>query len=212
LSYPFGIQQIAVDEHKSIMAGKYKSDEEKRRAFEKIAFTHVDALYNTALRMTRNTLDAEDLLQDVYLRAFRFFDKFEEGTNFKAWIFKILTNTYINRYRQKARQPQQQDFSKVEFSHGDDSKGRDEKFETHFDESLYRELFEDEIREALDGLSYDFRTVVLLCDVEGFSYKEIAAIIGKPIGTVMSRLSRARQQLQAQLAEFARREGYIRKT
>jgi RNA polymerase sigma-70 factor (ECF subfamily) len=201
-----------VDEHKSIMSGKFKSEEQKRHAFEKIAFAHMDALYNTALRMTRNPLDAEDLLQDVYLRAFRFFDKFEEGTNFKAWIFKILTNTYINRYRQKSRQPRQQDFSKVEFTHGDDSKGRDERFETHYDENLYRELFEDEIHDALDRLSYDFRAVVLLCDVEGFSYKEIAAIIGKPIGTVMSRLSRARQQLQAQLAEFARREGYIRKT
>lgn len=194
------------------MPGKSKSAEQKRRAFEKIAFAHMDALYNTALRMTRNALDAEDLVQDVYLRAFRFFDKFEEGTNFKAWIFKILTNTYINRYRQKIRRPQVQDFSKVEFTHGDESKNRDEKFETHYDERFYRDLFEDDIRDALDKLSYDFRAVVLLCDIEGFSYKEISAIIGKPIGTVMSRLSRARQQLQNHLAEFARREGYIKKS
>jgi len=201
-----------VEEPKSIMPGKFKSEEHKRRAFEKIAFMHMDALFNTALRMTRNPLDAEDLVQDVYLRAYRFFDKFEEGTNFKAWIFKILTNTYINRYRQKSRQPQQQDFSKIEFAHGDDSKSRDEKFESHYDEKLYRDLFEDEIREALDKLSYDFRAVVLLCDIEGFSYKEISEIIGKPIGTVMSRLSRARQQLQNHLTTFARREGYIKKT
>jgi len=194
------------------MPGKYKTAEQKKRAFEQIAFAHMDALYNTALRMTRNVLDAEDLLQDVYLRAFRFFDKFEEGTNFKAWIFKILTNTYINRYRQKIREPQRQDFSKVEFSHGDKSKSRDEKYETNYDEKLYRDLFEDEIRDALDKLSYDFRAVVLLCDIEGFSYKEIADIIGKPIGTVMSRLSRARQQLQTYLAEFARQEGYIKKS
>ena len=193
------------------MPGKSKAAEQKRQAFEKIAFTHIDALYNTALRMTRNVLDAEDLIQDVYLRAFRFFDKFEEGTNFKAWIFKILTNTYINRYRQKAREPRKVDFEKVEFVHGDDSKGRDEKFETHFDEKLYRELFEDDIRNALDKLTDDFRAIVLLCDVEGFSYKEIAEIIGRPIGTVMSRLSRARQQLQKQLAEFAKREGYLKK-
>jgi RNA polymerase sigma-70 factor (ECF subfamily) len=193
------------------MPGKYKTAEQKRRAFEKIAFEHMDALYNTALRMTRNVLDAEDLLQDVYLRAFRFFDKFEQGTNFKAWIFKILTNTYINRYRQKVREPQRQDFSKIEFAHGDKSKSRDEKYETHYDEKLYRDLFEDEIRDALDKLSYDFRAVVLLCDIEGFSYKEIADIIGKPMGTVMSRLSRARQQLQTHLAEFARREGYVKR-
>jgi len=194
------------------MPGKYKTAEQKRLAFEKIAFAHMDALYNTALRMTRNVLDAEDLLQDVYLRAFRFFDKFEVGTNFKAWIFRILTNTYINRYRQKIREPQRQDFNKVEFSQGDKSKSRDEKYETHYDEKLYRDLFEDEIRDALDKLSYDFRAVVLLCDIEGFSYKEIADIIGKPIGTVMSRLSRARQQLQTHLAEFARREGYVKKS
>jgi RNA polymerase sigma-70 factor (ECF subfamily) len=197
---------------KRIMPGKSKATEQKRQAFEKIAFEHMDALYNTALRMTRNVLDAEDLVQDVYLRAFRFFDKFEEGTNFKAWIFKILTNTYINRYRQKVREPHQVEFEKIEFAYGDDSKGRDEKFETHFDEKLYRELFEDDIRDALDKLSPDFRTAVLLCDVEGFSYKEIAEIIGTPIGTVMSRLSRARQQLQKHLAEFARREGYIKKS
>lgn len=205
------MQQDAVDWKKSNMPGKSKSAEQQQRAFEKIAFAHMDALYNTALRMTQNPLDAEDLVQDVYMRAFRFFHKFEEGTNFKAWIFKILTNTYINRYRQKVRQPQRQDFSKVEFTHGDAGKSRDEKFETHYDENLYRDLFEDEIRDALDKLSFDFRAVVLLCDIEGFSYKEIAGIIGKPIGTVMSRLSRARQQLQSHLAEFARREGYINK-
>ena len=205
------MQQNAADGKRLTMPGKMTSAEQKRRAFEKIAFVHMDALYNTALRMTQNPLDAEDLVQDVYLRAFRFFDKFEEGTNFKAWIFKILTNTYINRYRQKLRQPQRQDFSKVESTHDDTGTSRDEKFVTHYDESLYRDLFEDDIREALDKLSFDFRAVVLLCDIEGFSYKEIAGIIGKPIGTVMSRLSRARQQLQVHLAEFARREGYIDK-
>jgi RNA polymerase sigma-70 factor (ECF subfamily) len=193
------------------MPGPSKIAEQKRQAFEKIALPHMDALYNTALRLTRNMLDAEDLVQDVYLRAFRFFDKFQEGTNFKAWIFKILTNTFINRYRQKVRKPRHVEFEKIEFAYADDHKASDEKYETHFDENLYRELFEDDIRDALDKLSYDFRAVILLCDIEGFSYKEIAEIIGTPIGTVMSRLSRARQQLQKQLAEFAKREGYIKK-
>ena len=188
-----------------------KSAEQKRQVFEKIALPYMDAVYNTALRLTRNMLDAEDLVQDVYLRAFRFFDKFQEGTNFKAWIFKILTNTYINRYRQKVREPRQVEFEKIEYAYGEDPKTRDEKYETRFDENLYRELFEDDIRDALDKLSYEFRAVILLCDIEGFSYKEIAKIIGTPIGTVMSRLSRARQHLQKQLAEFAKREGYIKK-
>lgn len=186
------------------------SPEERREKFEALAFPHMDALYSTALRMTRNPLDAEDLVQDVYLRAYRFFDKFEEGTNFKAWIFKILTNTFINRYRQKVREPQHTEFDKVEYFYTEAEKERDDKYETRYDESRYADLFGDEISAALSKLSYDFRAVVILCDIEGFSYKEIAAIVGTPIGTVMSRLSRARQQLQKYLREYAQREGFIK--
>ena len=184
--------------------------EGRREKFEKLAFPYMDSLFNTALRLTRNRLDAEDLVQEVYLRAYRFLDKFEEGTNFQAWIFKILTNTFINRYRKKSREPHQVEFDKVEFQYSDGSKERDEKYETHYDESLYDELFDDEINSALAKLSYDFRAVVILCDIEGFAYKEIASILSIPIGTVMSRLSRARQQLQKQLGEYAQREGFVR--
>ncbi|MDZ7343743.1 MAG: sigma-70 family RNA polymerase sigma factor [candidate division KSB1 bacterium] len=144
------------------------------------------------------------------MRAYRFFDQFEPGTNFKAWIFRILLNTFINRYRQKNREPQQVDFEKVAFYYSERDKERDDKYETHYDEKRYAELFDDEISQALQKLSYDFRAVVILCDVEGFSYKEIASIIGVPIGTVMSRLSRARRQLQTYLRDYAEREGFVK--
>lgn len=193
------------------MARKKPAPEERRRNFETLAFPLMDALYGTALRLTRHPFDAEDLVQDVYLRAYRFFDRFEEGTNFKAWIFKILTNTFINRYHQKARAPQQTDFDKVDFFYSASEKERDDKFETHYDEKLYAEMFGDEVSAALGKLSYDFRAVLLLCDIEGFSYKEISQITGTPMGTVMSRLSRARQQLQNYLREYAQREGVVKK-
>jgi RNA polymerase sigma-70 factor (ECF subfamily) len=193
------------------MAGKKSSAEERRRNFAALAFPHMDALYGTALRMTRHPHDAEDLVQDVYLRAYRFFDRFEKGTNFKAWIFKILTNTFINRYRQKVREPQQTDFEKVEFFYAEAAKERDDKYEAGYDEKQYADLFGDEVSAALGRLSYDFRAVVILCDIEGFSYKEIAQITDTPMGTVMSRLSRARQQLQNYLREYARREGIVKK-
>ncbi len=193
------------------MAGKKPSAEARRRNFAALAFPHMDALYGTALRMTRHPHDAEDLMQDVYLRAYRFFDRFEEGTNFKAWIFKILTNTFINRYRRKTREPQQTDFEKVEFFYTEAVKERDDKYEAGYDEKQYADLFGDEVSFALGRLSYDFRTVVILCDIEGFSYKEIAQITDTPMGTVMSRLSRARQQLQNYLREYAQREGIVKK-
>ena len=181
-----------------------------RKKFEALALPHVDALFRMALRLTRNQLDAEDLVQEVYLRAYRFFDKFEEGTNFKAWIFKILTNTFINHYRKRVREPQPVEFDKVEFFHADQEKSIEERMGSEPGNHRYRDLFSDEVSAALGKLSHDFRTVILLCDVEEFSYKEIAQIIGKPIGTVMSRLSRARHQLQKYLGEYARQEGIVK--
>ena len=170
----------------------------------------MDSLYSTALRMTRNTAEAEDLVQDTYLRAFRFFDKFEEGTNFKAWVFKILTNTFINKYRKKARTPQQVQFEKVEFGIENQEEFQESKQWSGFDQTNYDELFDDDIKGALAQLSNDFRMVILLADVEGFSYKEIADIINRPIGTVMSRLFRGRKMLQKILEKYAKREGYIK--
>ena len=184
---------------------------EKRKEFQEMAFSHMDSLYNTALRMTRNEVDAEDLMQDVYVRAYRFFDKFQRGTNFKAWIFKILTNTFINQYRKKINQPYLVEFEKVKYSYNEDDKGDDllNRVIEKFDSSNYDMLFDDEIKRALEQLSGDFRMVVILADIESFSYKEIAKIIGCPMGTVMSRLSRGRRQLQIYLREYAIRGGFI---
>jgi len=186
---------------------------EKRKEFQEMAFSHMDSLYNTALRMTRNEVDAEDLMQDVYVRAYRFFDKFQRGTNFKAWIFKILTNTFINQYRKKINQPYLVEFEKVKYSYNEDDKGDDllNRVIEKFDSSNYDMLFDDEIKRALEQLSHDFRMVVILADLESFSYKEIAKIIGCPMGTVMSRLSRGRRQLQIYLREYAIRGGFISK-
>lgn len=186
------------------------TSEDQKLIFEGIAFEYMDSLYSTALRLTRNTEEAEDLIQDTYLRAYRFFDKFQQGTNFKAWIFKILTNTFINKYRKKVRTPQQVQLEKVEF--GLESSAPKEGTDWDgYDENNYAELFDDDIKSALSQLSEDFRMVILLADVENFSYKEIATIIDRPIGTVMSRLFRGRKMLQKVLEQYATDEGYIKK-
>lgn len=186
---------------------------EKRMAFEALAFEHMDAIYRTAWRMTRNRLDAEDLVQEVYVRAFRFFDQFQPGTNFKAWLFTILRNTFINHCRQRKTRPAMLAFDNVAFMLSD----RDEQmpisqYTDHYDESRYRDMFTDQIDAALASLSDEFRMTVLLADVDEFQYQEIAQIMDCPIGTVMSRLARARRQLQKHLKDYASREGYIGRT
>ncbi len=178
--------------------------------FQALAFEHVDSLYNTAVRMTKNALDAEDLLQDVYLRAFRFFHRFERGTNFKAWIFKILTNTYINQYRKKINKPYHVDLEKIKYNY-DDKEATAQTSAQESERLDYETLFDDEIKSALQQIPDEFRVVVLLADVESFSYKEVAKIIGCPIGTVLSRLSRGRKQLQNYLREYATKGGFINK-
>jgi RNA polymerase sigma-70 factor (ECF subfamily) len=176
--------------------------------FEAEALRHLDALYRTALRMTRSEADAEDLVQETYIRAFRFRDQFTLGTNMKAWLFRILTNTFINTYRRKATQPEVTDLEGVdEFSlyrrMADDraaSSSPDPEAE------LLRSVVDTEVTDALGELPEKFRNTVLL-DVEGFSYKEIAEMLGIPIGTVMSRLHRGRKFLQKRLYDLARERG-----
>jgi RNA polymerase sigma-70 factor, ECF subfamily len=185
------------------------SSQDKKNSFENIAFEHMDSLYSTALRLTRNTEEAEDLVQDTYLRAFRFFEKFEEGTNFKAWIFKILMNTFINKYRKKVKTPQHVDLEKVDYGLKSEQKSDLKDEWSGYDEEKYNELFDDDIRGALTQLSEEFRIVILLADVEDFSYKEIAQMIDRPIGTVMSRLFRGRRILQKFLENYAKKEGYL---
>ena len=175
------------------MFSKTPSAQVRREKFEDLAYPHMDALYNAALRLTRNALDAEDLVQEVFLRAYRFFHQFEAGTNFKAWIFKILTNTFINHYRKKARTPQQVELDKIQPFY---PAARDEQSEAAVtgDLASYHKFFGDEINQALQQLSEDFRLVVILSDLEEFSYKEIAAMLDIPLGTLMTLMSRALAQ------------------
>lgn len=192
------------------MFGKKRS--EKDKGFEREAVPHLDALYGTALRMTKDEQDAEDLVQEAMLKAYRYFDRYESGTNCKAWLFKIMTNTFINRYRKTKK--------RREFLVDDDYRPLQERAEApaanpfvddfgEDEERLYFKVFGDEVKEALEAMPVDFRMVVLLADLQDFAYKEIAEIMDCPIGTVMSRLYRGRRMLQAGLEEYARKEGYI---
>jgi len=182
-----------------------------KERFAEQAMEHMDSLYAGALRMTRNPADAEDLVQETYLKAYRGFEGFEQGTNLKAWLFRILTNTYINRYRQQKRRPEETDLADVEdFYLYRRLGGIDEARISKSAEDTLLELFtDDEVKDALESLPETFRMAVLLADVEGFSYKEIAEILDIPIGTVMSRLHRGRKALQKRLYEFAVDRGLV---
>ena len=174
--------------------------------FEQEALSYLDALYRTGLRMTRSEADAEDLVQETYIRAFRFRDQFTMGTNLKAWLFRILTNTFINSYRRKATQPQTTELDDVEETtlrrHMADDGGDAPEPE----QLVLDSIVDTEVTDALEELPERFRTVVLL-DAEGFSYKEIAEMLSIPIGTVMSRLHRGRKFLQSRLYDLARERG-----
>ena len=182
--------------------------------FAEQAMPFMDSLYAGAMRMTRNPADAEDLVQETYLRAYSGFEGFEEGTNLKAWLYRILTNTFINRYRQQKRRPEESDIDDVEdFYLYRRLGGLEEARISKSAEDTMLELFtDDEVKEALESLPETFRMAVLLADVEGFHYKEIAEILDIPIGTVMSRLHRGRKALQKRLYEFAVERGLIDRT
>lgn len=181
---------------------------QRREAFEALALEHFDALYNTAVRLTRNPSEAQDLVQETFLKAFRFYHRFEPGTNIKAWLFTILRNTYINVYRKAARQ-QQVDFDQVAPFYADTADPLVWEDRSTVEEML-RHLVQDDVKRALEALPDDYRMVVLLADLEDFAYKEIAEIVGCPVGTVMSRLFRGRRLLRKSLAEFAKKSGYVK--
>jgi len=182
--------------------------------FADLAMPYMSPLYSAAMRMTRNPADAEDLVQETYLKAYRGFGGFTEGTNLKAWLYRILTNTYINQYRAKKRRPDEteldegEDFYLYRRLGGLEAAGADRTPETEVLESMP----EDAVKEAVESLPEQFRMAVLLADVEGFSYKEIAEITDVPIGTVMSRLHRGRKQLQKRLWDFAVERGLVPST
>ncbi|HWC64501.1 MAG TPA: sigma-70 family RNA polymerase sigma factor [Thermoanaerobaculia bacterium] len=180
--------------------------------FDSQTMPYVDSLYNTAYRMTGNSQDAEDLVQETFFKAYKYYDKFEEGTNLKAWLFKILKNTFINNYRKKKLEPKSVEFSDIEDSF--EKIVRNDPDEQPLDpESKYLAGIMDEgVKKALEALPPDYRMVVILADLEDVSYKEIAEILECPVGTVMSRLYRGRKLLEKALMRYARGHGYMRGT
>ncbi|HSM13891.1 MAG TPA: sigma-70 family RNA polymerase sigma factor [Thermoanaerobaculia bacterium] len=179
------------------------------REFERQALPFLDSLYNTAYRLARNAEDAEDLVQETYLKAYRSFEQFTPGTNLKAWLFRILKNTFINLYRKRQAAPQEGDFSVIE--EGFEGKVQPEatgRLPTPEEEALEHALDEN-VQRALDRLPPDYRMAVVLADLEGFSYKEIAEILEIPVGTVMSRLYRGRKRLEEDLLRYARSRNYL---
>mgnify|MGYP000919702061 CR=1 FL=1 len=179
------------------------------RVFEKELLPHINALATFAFHLTLNEDDADDLVQETYLKAYRFIDKYDEGTNAKAWLFKILKNAYINEYRRKSKAPAHVDYEDI-IGYQDNEDSAIGEF-TDLRSELFNEMMGDEVTNAINSLPVDFRTVILLCDVEGFTYEEIAKILDVPIGTVRSRLFRARNDLKEKLKKYAVSMGFTDK-
>jgi RNA polymerase sigma-70 factor (ECF subfamily) len=179
------------------------------RDFEKEALPHLDAVFNFALRMTGDEDDADDLVQETFMKAFRFFDKFEKGTNCRAWLFRILKNSYINDYRKATKEPNKIDYEDVQNFY--ENIKANEVETQHSVQDVFTNLLDDEISKAITDLPEDFRTVIILSDIEGFTYEEIADFVDVPVGTVRSRLHRARKMLYVQLFDYAKDKGFVKK-
>jgi len=189
---------------------EHETAEERAARFERDAMPLLDQLYGAALRMTRNPADAEDLVQETFVKAFAAFHQFQEGTNLKAWLYRILTNTFINSYRKRQRQPQQSTAENIEDWQLAAAESHQSTGLRSAEMEALDHLPDSDVKDALQRLPEDFRLAVYLADVEGFSYKEIAEIMGTPIGTVMSRLHRGRRGLQRLLGDYARDRGLVR--
>jgi RNA polymerase sigma-70 factor (ECF subfamily) len=181
----------------------------KQQEFEVEALPHAELLYNYALRMTNNSADADDLVQETFLKAFRFWDKYEKGTNIRAWLFRIMKNSYINRYRRESKEPDTVDYDEVQNFYNSIRGGTAET--SDLQESVFGQLLDDNVATAIAHLPEDFRTVVILCDIEGLTYEEIAEFLAVPLGTVRSRLHRGRSLLRSELMSYARNRGYTTK-
>jgi len=176
--------------------------------FEKEAVPHMDAVRNFALRLTGDEDDADDLVQETFMKAFRFFDKFESGTNCKAWLFRILKNSFINDYRKQTKEPDKVDYEDVQNFY--ENIKADQVDSRHYELDAFSNLLDDDVSKAIAGLPEDFRTVIILNDIEGFTYEEIADFVDIPVGTVRSRLHRARKMLYVRLFDYAKGRGFIK--
>jgi RNA polymerase sigma factor (sigma-70 family) len=185
---------------------QHYTDKQKEDIFHGEFMPHINSMYNFAYRLTMDGDDAKDLLQDTYLKAYRFIDSFQQGTNAKAWLFRILKNSFINDYRKKSKEPSKVDYQEVESYYN--SEEVDRQITPDLRVEALQDMIGDEISDALNSLDVDFKTVIILADLEEFKYDEMAKILDIPIGTVRSRLHRARNLLKEKLSEYAKKMGY----
>jgi RNA polymerase sigma-70 factor (ECF subfamily) len=186
----------------SIMTNNFRDEE-----FIREALPHENALYNYALKIAGNSDDAQDLVQETYYKAYRHFDKFQTGTNSKAWMFMILKNSFINDYRKSKREPYKLDYEQIQNFY--DNVKSDRAQENNLDKEFYNDLLDDELTAAIDQLPTKMREVFLICDLDGNSYEETAELVECPVGTVRSRLHRARHMLQETLMDYAKDKGFL---
>lgn len=186
----------------NLIVNNFREDE-----FIKEALPHEDALYNYALKISGNSDDAQDLVQETYYKAYRHFDKFQSGTNSKAWMFMILKNSFINDYRKSKREPYKLDYEQIQNFYENVKSDRGQT--NNLDKDFYNGLLDDELTSAIDQLPTKMREVFLLCDLDGNSYEETAELVGCPVGTVRSRLHRARHMLQETLMDYAKEKGFL---
>lgn len=186
-----------------------KQESKKQNEFNDEILPHLESLYNFGLRLTSDPFDAEDLVQDTIVKAFRFFSSYEKGTNAKAWLFRILKNSYINGYRKRANTPQQVNYDEIAIFYETIRAEHTESSDLEY--NMFRRMMDDDLSRALKSIPEDFRNVVLLCDVDGFTYEEISNMLDVPIGTIRSRLHRGRNLLKAHLADYAAKRGYLQK-